>query len=294
MHFAAVTRHGPWLLLALAVLVGAWFRFTGLDWDNSTHLHPDERHITITTAQIQWPDSLSQYFDTETSPLNPYNQGIGSFVYGTLPVFITKAAAGMVDKDAYDGIDLVGRFLTASLDVLTILIVFLIGRRLGGRWGGALAAAFYACAVQAIQQAHFYTTDTWVTFFAAFALWWALRWQDEGRWYDLVGVSLVAGLALASKLGVATLAVPIGVAFVLRAWRDTRPPVFVITHKLVVRLGGSLIIGGVLVYGVLRLCVPYVFRVCFLVGPAAQSALCAGHRDPALPGERRCGFSARV
>ncbi len=267
LRFAAVTRHGPWLLLALAVLVGAWFRFTGLDWDNSTHLHPDERHITITTAQIQWPDSLSQYFDTETSPLNPYNQGIGSFVYGTLPVFITKAAAGMVDKDAYDGIDLVGRFLTASLDVLTILLVFLIGRRLGGRWGGALAAVFYACAVQAIQQAHFYTTDTWVTFFAAFALWWALRWQDEGRWYDLVGVSLVAGLALASKLGVATLAVPIGVAFVLRAWRDTRPPVFVITHKLFVRLGGSLIIGGVLVYGVLRLCVPYVFASASLWDP---------------------------
>ena len=50
----------------------------------------------------------------------PYNQGIGSFVYGTLPVFITKVTAGIVGKDAYDGIHLVGRFLTASLDTLTI------------------------------------------------------------------------------------------------------------------------------------------------------------------------------
>ena len=259
LSLASIRKHGPWLLLGLALLVGAWFRFTGLDWDSSTHLHPDERHITITTAQIQWPDALSQYFDTETSPLNPYNQGIGSFVYGTLPVFVTKAAAGIVGKDVYDGIHLVGRFLTASLDTLTILLVFLIARRLSGRWGGALAAALYACAVQAIQQAHFYTTDTWVTFFATLALWWALRWQEEGRWHDLVGVSIVAGLALASKLGVATLALPIGVAFWLRAWRVTQSPDVAVTGRLLLRLGGHLLMGAALVYATLRLCLPYVF-----------------------------------
>jgi len=259
LSFAAIRRHGPWLLLGLALLVGAWFRFTGLDWDSSTHLHPDERHITITTAQIQWPDSLSQYFDTETSPLNPYNQGVGSFVYGTLPVFITKAAAGIVNRDAYDGVHLVGRFLTASLDTLAVLLVFLIARRLSGRWGGALAAALYACAVQPIQQAHFYTTDTWVTFFATLALWWALRWQEEGRWYNLVGVSIVAGLSLASKLGVATLALPIGVAFLLHAWRVTQPPDLAVTGRLLLRLGSHLLLGGALVYATLRLCLPYVF-----------------------------------
>ena len=254
-----VLQYGAWLFLALALLVGAWFRFTGLDWDAGTHLHPDERHITITTAQIQWPESIAQYFDTETSPLNPYNQGIGSFVYGTLPMFVTKAVAGIVDKDAYDGIHLVGRFLTALLDTLTILLVFLIARRLGGLWAGALAAALYACAVQAIQQAHFYTMDAWVTFFATFALWWALRWQEEGRWYNLAGVSVIAGMALASKLGVATLAVAVGVAFLLRAWRETRPPSLAITLRLLVRLAGHALLGGAIVYAALRLFLPYVF-----------------------------------
>ena len=113
--------------------------------------------------------------------------------------------------------------------------------------------------MQAIQQAHFYTTDTWVTFFAALALWWALRWQEEGRWYNLVGVSIVAGLALSSKLGVATLALPIGIAFWLRAWRVTQPPDMAVTGRLLLRLGGHLLIGGALVYATLRLCLPYVF-----------------------------------
>lgn len=258
-HSETIRAHGPLILLALALLVGAWFRFTGLDWDAGTHLHPDERHITITTAQVAWPDSIAQYFDTETSPLNPYNQGVGSFVYGTLPMFVTKAAAGFVDQDVYDGVHLVGRFLTAALDALTILLVFLIGRRLRGRWAGALAAALYACAVQAIQQAHFYTTDTWVTFFATLALWWALRWQEEGRWYDFVGVSLVAGLALSSKLGVFTLAIPIGAAMALRAWRESPPPAMTLTGGLLLRFGRDLLIGGALVYATLRLCLPYVF-----------------------------------
>lgn len=257
--FHAIRRHGAWLLLALALLAGMWFRFTGLDWDASTHLHPDERHITITTAQIQWPDSIAQYFDTDESPLNPYNQGIGSFVYGTLPMLVTKVLAGLVDRDAYDGIHLVGRFLTAALDTLTILLVFLMGRRLGGRWAGAMAAALYACAVQAIQQAHFYTMDTWVTFFATLALWWALRWQEEGRWYDLVGVSVVAGMALSSKLGVAALAVPIGVAFALRAWRETKPPVLAVTERFCARLIAYALLGAVIVYTTLRLFLPYIF-----------------------------------
>ena len=270
---SALPRHGPWLLLALFLLVGAWFRFTGLDWDSGAHLHPDERHITITLAQVQWPDSIPQYFDAATSPLNPYNQGIGSFVYGTLPLFITKAVAGLVDKDVYDGAHLVGRFLTAALDVLTILFVFLIARRLGGLWAGALAAGLYAGAVQAIQQAHFYTTDIWVTCFATAALWWALRWQEEGRWYNLVGVSVVAGLALASKLGVAMLAFGIGAAFLQRAWRETQPtaskapPALALTTRLLARLGGHLLLGGILVYGVLRLLLPYVFRSPFWWDP---------------------------
>jgi YYY domain-containing protein len=174
-------------------------------------------------------------------------------------MFATKAAAGLLDRDTYDQLHLVGRFITAALDVFTILLVFLIARRLGGLWAGASAATLYACAVQAIQQAHFFTTDTWVTFFATLALWWALRWQEEGRWYDLVGVSVIAGLALASKLGVATLAIPIGLAFALRAWRGSRLPDFAISWALLARLARSLLVGAALVYATLRLFLPYVF-----------------------------------
>jgi hypothetical protein len=60
------------LVLLLAIIaLGAWLRFTGLDWDNNTHLHPDERFLTLVETAIQLPDSIGNYFDTENSQLNP-------------------------------------------------------------------------------------------------------------------------------------------------------------------------------------------------------------------------------
>ena len=247
-----------WLLLALALLVGAWFRFTGLDWDAGTHLHPDERHITITTAQIQWPESIAQYFDTETSPLNPYNQGIGSFVYGTLPMFVTKAAGGIADRNAYGDVYLVGRFLTALLDTLTILLVFLIARRLGGLWAGALAAALYACAVQAIQQAHFYTMDAWVTFL--------LRLRSGGHSDGRKKAAGTTSSALASLPAWPWQAARRGDAgsghrrciLAARLAGDATAEL-AITFRLLVRFGSRVLLGGVIVYVALRLFLPYVF-----------------------------------
>ncbi|MEO0565497.1 MAG: hypothetical protein AAF125_25545, partial [Chloroflexota bacterium] len=34
------------VLLALVLAVGGYFRFVGLNWDDYTHLHPDERFLT--------------------------------------------------------------------------------------------------------------------------------------------------------------------------------------------------------------------------------------------------------
>ena len=48
------------------------------------HMHPDERFLTMVGTAIDWPASLSEYFDTASSPLSPANRGHEFFVYGTL------------------------------------------------------------------------------------------------------------------------------------------------------------------------------------------------------------------
>src|SRR5512133_1876432 len=82
-----------WDVLLIGILLGGvYFRFTGLNWDQNQHLHPDERFLTMVETSIAPVDSLSQYFDTQKSSLNPHNRGYGFYVYGTLPLFMVRYA----------------------------------------------------------------------------------------------------------------------------------------------------------------------------------------------------------
>ena len=80
------------LLLIAILLIGAYLRFTGLNWDEGQWIHPDEGHMRIITSVVQMPDSLSLYFDTHNSPLNCRNSG-HRYSYGTLPLFLTRMTA---------------------------------------------------------------------------------------------------------------------------------------------------------------------------------------------------------
>jgi hypothetical protein len=131
--------------LVAIVLLGFSLRVYNVNWDDGTHLHPDERHVTSVSASLRVPSSISEYFDTDSSPLNPYTHDAPSFVYGTLPVFLDKVIsesldwassqpvldkfvpAGQVEKTSYDQTNLVGRGLAAFFSAGTVLLIFLIG-----------------------------------------------------------------------------------------------------------------------------------------------------------------------
>ena len=168
------------LLLVVILVLAAAFRFTGVNWDEHTHLHPDERFLTMVSSALEPVKSIPDYFNTETSTLNPHNRGYGFYVYGTLPVFIVRYAAEWMEEAGYDEIHLVGRQMSAIADLLTVLLVYLIANRLyrDGRNRGPLsllAAGFAAFQALPIQQAHFYTVDTFANFFGFLAFYFAAR-----------------------------------------------------------------------------------------------------------------------
>ncbi|NJN54829.1 MAG: hypothetical protein HC804_08805, partial [Anaerolineae bacterium] len=184
------------ILFALVVLlIGAYFRFTGLNWDGNYHLHPDERFLTIVTTQLQPASSLTNYLRTSESTLNPYNQGQGFYVYGNFPMTVTRYAAELITRacstlaennpaepppcpyvyTAYDGVHLLGRFLSGLLDLFSVFFTFLIGRRLYGWKAGLLASLLLALAVMPIQQSHFFTMDNWAAALTTITLYTAVR-----------------------------------------------------------------------------------------------------------------------
>ena len=89
-------RPSIWLILAALVVIvaaGAVLRFVGMDWDDGTHLHPDERFLTMVQGAMSLPEATTDYLATNTSSLNPRNVGYGFFVYGTWPMTVVHVVA---------------------------------------------------------------------------------------------------------------------------------------------------------------------------------------------------------
>ena len=72
--------------------------------------------------------------------------------------------------DDFDHIPRVGRSISALVDTITVLLVFLVGRKLFGRQVGLLSATIYAITPLAIQLSHFYTTDIWLACFVTLTI----------------------------------------------------------------------------------------------------------------------------
>jgi hypothetical protein len=153
------------ILIGLILLLAGGLRLYGLNWDDSHHLHPDERFMVMTALNVSWPGSFSEYLNPQTSPLSPYNtEHYKSYIYGTFPLFLTKGLATILGYDTYGRLHLVGRMLSALFDLGSLLLVYLIAARLFSQRAGVLSAALYSVAVMHIQQSHFFTTDNFLVF----------------------------------------------------------------------------------------------------------------------------------
>jgi YYY domain-containing protein len=222
----ASARHDSWawlsrnrvaVLLALILLLAAVFRFTGVKWDDDQHLHPDERFLTMVSSTIRLPSSLGEYFDTDKSPMNPYNNNFGSFVYGTAPLFVVRIAAELVHQTDYWNINIVGRVISALFDLFTCAMVFAIGRRLFGERVGLFAAFLYACAVLPIQESHFFTVDAFGNVPIALAFWFTLDIAEGKRgWWAYIFAGIALGFAVASRINFAAYAAIIVIAALMR------------------------------------------------------------------------------
>jgi YYY domain-containing protein len=170
------------LILLVVLAMAAYFRFIGVNWDENQHLHPDERFLTMVETALAPAGSLSEYFDTANSPLNPRNRGYGFFVYGDLPIVIVRYLAEWAGQTGYDEVALVGRQVSALADLGVIVLLYFLVARIYNRKTALLAATFSSLAVMQIQQSHFFTVDNPANFFTFLAIFFAvliLTWDER-------------------------------------------------------------------------------------------------------------------
>lgn len=213
------------LFLLPLLLLGLACRFYGLNWDNGTLLHPDERFCVSVAQRLNFPASIWQFYDSSLSPLNPNNlvgpdkRPDAHYVYGQLPLFLLKVAARLAPHADFL---IVGRFLSALFDCGTVLFTFLIARRLFSASKALLAATLVAGAALHIQHSHFFVTDAFAACFVTASFWAATRLIQENRRRDAVLTGAFFGAALACKISAALFGVALLAVLVVVARRSTR------------------------------------------------------------------------
>ncbi|MBP9798370.1 glycosyltransferase family 39 protein, partial [Candidatus Woesebacteria bacterium] len=247
------------VILAVIVLLAIVLRVYGYNWDQNQHLHPDERFLTMVATDAKVPQSFSDYLNPDVSTLNPYNLGFNFYVYGTFPVTLTKIIAVGYGMDNYEDIVLLGRILSAVADVGTLLMVFLLVRVWQKRyklpqWTAHFSAFFYAIAVLPIQQAHFFTADTFATFFVFMALVASSQYVSKPSIRYILVAAMGMGLALGSKVSSFYIFPLIGAFFFLG----------IVMQKgkwslIVIRVVEHLFAGFLVTYATLRLADPRIF-----------------------------------
>jgi YYY domain-containing protein len=194
-------------IFVLILLLGAYFRFTGLNWDSGQHQHPDERYISMVIGQIKDVEGPAQYFDTVNSPLNPLK--FGSYTYGMFPLFFTRVVANWVGMTDYDTVTLAGRAMSGIFDLLAVWMLYILAKHLYNRRVALIAAALGAATVLQIQLSHYFTVDSFSTVFILAGFYFALRAipihtpDKRIAWSNLIHFALfgfLIGLAGACKI----------------------------------------------------------------------------------------------
>ncbi len=134
-----------------------------------------------------------------------------TFVFGgSLEAFKTSIAMNPSE------LILIDRILSATMAIATILVVYRIGKALGEKRIGLVAAFLFSLSYLHVQYSHFGVSDVPVTFFCSLAFYFVLRLYRKGRWKDYLLAGMFIGLAASTKWVGALMAVPFIVAHLLR------------------------------------------------------------------------------
>ena len=249
------------LLFILVLFLAGCLRLSGSNWGEGYHQHPDELFLSGVLGSLNahtcdlenvsvdvCPDgqkrwmSIGEYLDTAKSTLNPYTRGYSFFVYGNLPMTLVRVAVEAMGPDAMVNLKFLARQMSALADLLTIFVLYLIVSSLYGRRVALFASTFSALTVMQIQQSHFFTTDLFTNLFMFLAIFLAVEIvnhrksenRDLGSWvrefiynpllWLSIGFGLMLGMAMASKINAAALAIMLPGAFLLRYFLYERQP----------------------------------------------------------------------
>ena len=158
----------------------------GISWGAPSTWHPDEIVVR----------SIKALFDPE------YRFDEVNFDYPTLPQYVMYGLGKLVLGLGYGEKEILisARILSAILAGLTILLTYLITRRLGGSiWMAGLSGLLLICVSEMEHNGRFAHNDMFLIFFTTLAVLCMIEYFNKGNKLWLYGSFVAVGLAASSK-----------------------------------------------------------------------------------------------
>src|SRR5919112_3707964 len=153
--------------------------------------------------------------------------------------------------------DYTTRLVSVVFSVMTVGLVFLIGRELFGKWTALLAAFFMAINGYAMYLGRVGNLDSTMTFFFTLSMFFLAKWisKAEPKWLYFLAAS--AGMAIMTKV-VSILIIPIAINTILAiaglASRETRklnvPNVTILASRAIRKLNVRTVVVSALIFGI--------------------------------------------
>ena len=185
----------------------------GIEWGRPFVYHPDEGVVVKAALHMVATQDWNPHNFLYPSLLTDIVAGLGAAGHAVAAWPMATGQEGLFPTEVLPeqfGVFLAGRVVVAILGLMTVVVSFAIGWRLGGRTAGLIAAGIVTLAPIHIESSRYVTTDVPVALFCALTLAASIRAIDEPgrtRWWILAAVFV--GLATSTKWnGIAVAIVP--------------------------------------------------------------------------------------
>ncbi|MHB1162451.1 MAG: ArnT family glycosyltransferase, partial [Chloroflexota bacterium] len=200
--------------------LGLALRWAGMGWGLPFAYQPEETSIYFRLAnELALGGKWNPYYFQNPS-LFIYLLGVEfigvyavcrALLFGQTPSDLYMVFRG--EQDLFYGL---GRMNSVLLGAATVLLVYLVGRRLWGRRVGLMAGALMAVNFLHVRNSQYAVNDVPSTFFVVAAVFFAVRLVEEGSWRYYALAGLMAGLAASTKYNAGVVVVAIAAAHLVR------------------------------------------------------------------------------
>jgi len=228
------SRSGGWLrkrltvtrtALAAILVIATVVRVVGSRWGLPMLLHPDEWAVVDGVIDMARRNSFEPPWLLRPDHVEMKLDYLAFAGYAQLFRGMSTEAAFALDPAPFY---VIARLMTAAFGVGTVVLAYLIGRRLTPLVG-LVAAGLFAIFPPFVRHAHFATPDVPLTFALMLMIYALMRYLATASWASLLTASFAVAMAIAIKYPGGIGALTIALVVVLAAVRD-RSWLRILTH----------------------------------------------------------------